>query len=418
MTFTPVTRLAVLYEPEEGRRIAVGRLLLHRREVLFEYDAAFLQRGLELSPFKLPLRAGVFTGAPQRFDGLMGLFDDSLPDGWGRLLIDRRARRQGLSPAQLGPLDRLSLVGSRAMGALIYEPEQGPELPSVVKLRELEQDIAAVYAERARAPLDELFAIGGSPHGARPKALVQLDGRGRLHAGSTATVPGSTAWMVKFRARDDAPDAGALEHAYALMAKAAGLDVAHTELWGARPGWLATRRFDRVGGARVHQLTLAGLLDAPHTVPSLTSEDLLLATRALVRSEPAVREQFRRACFNVFAHNRDDHSKNFSFLMNEQGRWTLSPAYDLTFSEGPGGEHWLTVAGSGTPSRAHLEELARRCDLGKVSAVIDEVRGAVDAFAKYAREAGVSAKTRRHVASVLGVRPDGAQPRRSQRQKA
>lgn len=403
MSFTPVTRLAVFYEPVEGQRQPVGRLLRQGHALLFEYDAAFIAGGLQLSPFKLPLRPGVFEGDAARFDGLMGLFDDSLPDGWGRLLIDRRARKAGLSQAQLGPLDRLSLVGSHAMGALVYEPEQAHEVPTVVNLAAMDREVAAVLADSARADFDRLFAIGGSPHGARPKALVQVDARGVLHAGVTHALPGCTPWLVKFRAQGDAPDSGALEHAYFLMAKAAGLDVPETRLLGRAPGHLAVRRFDRDGTRKTHQHTLAGLLEAPHTFPSVTYEDLLRAARGLVRTEPAVEELFRRACFNVFAHNRDDHSKNFSFLMDPRGAWRVSPAYDLTFSEGPGGEHWMLVAGEGAnPGRAHLEALAKAGDVKRPKQVIDQVRAAVDRFEVFAGEAGVRAATRKRVARRLG----------------
>lgn len=400
MNFTPVTRLIVFYEPKEGERQVVGRLLRHRQEILFEFDAAFIAQGLQLSPFKLPLRPGVMRGDPSRFGGLMGLFDDSLPDGWGRLLIDRRARQQGYTGAQLGPLDRLSLVGSRAMGALAYEPEQLRERPSVLNLKTYGDEIATVLADGKGADFERLFTIGGSPHGTRPKALVQIDAKGTLHAGDSHTLPGCTPWLVKFRSQHDAADSGALEHAYFLMAKAAGISVPPTRLLARK--YFAIRRFDREGNRKLHQLTLAGLLDAPHTTPSVTYDELLLATRHLVKAEPAVRELFRRACFNVFAHNRDDHSKNFSFLMNERGEWAVSPAYDLSYSDGPGGEHWMLVAGEGAnPGRAHLVELARRADLKRPSPIIDEVRAAIDRFATFADEAGVPAKTRNRVAKVL-----------------
>lgn len=404
MSFTPVNRLAVFYEPQEGQRKKVGRLLRQGHALLFEYDAAFIAGGLELSPFKLPLRPGVFRGDPGRFGGLMGVFDDSLPDGWGRLLIDRRAQKAGLSRAQLGPLDRLSLVGSRAMGALVYEPEQALERPTVVKLDELAQEVASVLVDGESADFDRLFAVGGSPHGARPKALVQLDAQGRLHAGVARALPGCTSWLVKFRAVDDEAGSGALEHAYFLMARAAGIDVPQTRLWGRKPGYFAIRRFDREATRRVHQLTLSGLLEAPHTSPSVTYDELLRVARRLVQSELAVQELFRRACFNVFAHNRDDHSKNFSFSMSHQGEWSVSPAYDLTFSEGPGGEHWMLVAGEGAqPGRAHLEALARSGDVKRPRLIIDEVRAAVDGFSDFARQAGVPAKTRARVVKALAA---------------
>ncbi len=404
MSFTPVRRLAVFYEPQEGQRRLVGRLLRQDHALLFEYDAAFVAGGLELSPFKLPLRSGVFRGDPERFGGLMGVFDDSLPDGWGRLLIDRRAQKAGLSRAQLGPLDRLSVIGSRGMGALVYEPEQALEQPTVVKLEELALEVASVLSDGESADFDRLFAVGGSPHGARPKALVQLDAKGKLHAGLAHALPGCTSWLVKFRALDDEAGSGALEHAYFLMARAAGIDVPPTRLFGRKPGYFAIRRFDREGTRRVHQLSLSGLLEAPHTVPSVTYDELLRVTRRLAQSEVAVRELFRRACFNVFAHNRDDHSKNFSFLMSPAGEWSVSPAYDLTFSEGPGGEHWMLVAGEGAaPGRSHLDALAKSGDVKRPRLVIDEVRAAVDRFPDFAREAGVPAKMRARVMKALAL---------------
>lgn len=404
MTFAPVTRLKVFYEPEEGSRQVVGNLLRQGRELLFEYDATFIAAGLELSPFKVPLRAGVFRGDPSRFEGLMGLFDDSLPDGWGRLLIDRRAQRSGLSSSQLGPLDRLSMVGSRTMGALVYEPEQALEVPTVVRLEELEKEIVSVLADGKRADLDRLIAVGGSPQGARPKALVQMDAKGVLHAGVSRALPGCSAWLVKFRSQTDEADAGVLEHAYFLMAKAAGIDVPETRLLGSAPGYFAIRRFDRDGARKTHQHTLAGLLEAPHTYSSVTYKDLLLVTRRLVRSEPAVAETFRRACFNVFARNRDDHSKNFSFLMSQRGEWRVSPAYDLNLSSGPGGEHWMTVSGEGlSPTKTHLQKLATEVDLKSPGPIIDAVRAAVNRFAEFAEQAGLRAKSRDRVAKVLGV---------------
>jgi serine/threonine-protein kinase HipA len=300
------------------------------------------------------------------------------------------------------------------MGALVYEPEQALEQPTVVKLKELAEEVATVLADGEGADFERLFVIGGSPHGARPKALVQMDAKGTLHAGVSRALPGCTAWLVKFRAQNDAADSGALEHAYFLMAKAAGVNVPETRLLGRAPGTFAIRRFDRDGTRKTHQLTLAGLLDAPHTLPSVTYDDLLLATRRLVRAEPAVSEMFRRACFNVFAHNRDDQSKNFSFLMSARGEWNVSPAYDLSHSEGPGGEHWMLVAGEGAnPNRTHLEKLALKSDLKRAKPVIDEVRAAVDRFAAFADEARVLAKTRERVAKSLGVPSSSTRRRRS-----
>lgn len=403
-----VELLHVSYEPEAGRAIAVGRLARKGREILFEYDAAFLQRGLPLSPLKLPLRPGVVVGDPAVFQGLMGVFEDSLPDGWGRLLLDRRIAREGVTPAVLGPLDRLAWVGTHAMGALVYRPEHGLEAPTVIDLAEVERDSQAVLADVDAPDLDRLIALGGSPQGARPKALVQIGpDDDRVLFGSGPIRPGFVPYLVKFRARDDDKHAGVLEHAYARMAATAGIDMPETRLLGhttRRVGYFAARRFDRVGARRRHVHTLSGLLHAPHTHSSVGYRELLRVTRGLTRNEGAVAEMFRRACFNVRAHNRDDHAKNFAFVMDESGAWSASPAYDLTYSDGPGGEHAMLIGGEGrAPTRAHLEALAAELDVLRAPRIIDEVWAAVARFRAIADEVGLPKKLRDRVGKALGV---------------
>ena len=406
MKLEHVEQVAVFYEPAPERRKRVGRLALKRRQILFEYDATFLGSKLELSPFHLRPTPDVVVG-PAVFEGLMGVFEDSLPDGWGRLLIDRRAAELGLSGAWLTPLDRLTVVGARSMGALVYEPELALDDPAVVKLSELAKQADLVMREAGGADLERLIAIGGSPKGARPKVLVQLAPDGSVHFGAKTIRPGFTAWLVKFPARDDDPHSASLEHAYCLMAKAAGIDVPETRLLGKTkrsPGCFAIERFDRQGATRIHTHTLGGLLQLPHGYTALDYRDLLKITRELTRSEAAVAEMFRRACFNVFAHNRDDHSRNFAFLMNEQGTWRPSPAYDLTFAQGPGGEHTMLVAGEGrAPGSGHLKALAAQVGLKNSSKIIDEARAAISRFKRFANKAGVPARLRDRTAKALAV---------------
>ncbi len=415
MKLEPARVISVFFEPEKGLRLHVGRLALKNQQLLFEYDADFVERGLELSPFKLPLAPGVVTGDPTKFDGLMGVFDDSLPDGWGRLLIDRRAAKAGIPPEALSPLDRLLLVGHRAMGALVYEPQVELELPAVVQLPELEADTQAVLKGVSAVDLDRLVALGGSPQGARPKVLVQLSTDGTVVVGDSEPRPGFEAWLVKFRSRDDDQHAASLEHAYLLMASAAGIEVPASRLLGRtsrHPGFFAVRRFDRAGNKKLHLHTLAGLLNAPLRSAALTYRDVLKTARALTRNEGDVLELFRRACFNVLAHNRDDHARNFAFLMNARGTWRVSPAYDLTYSHGPGGEHTMLIDTEGAnPTRAHLEKLAASVGLRRTADVIDEVRAAVSKFHRFADEAGVARSRAREVGRALGVRP----PRRGTR---
>ena len=404
MKLERVQQLAVFYEPQPDHRHKVGRLAIKQRQILFEYEPEFLGSQLELSPFHLPLRRGVVVGGPV-LDGLMGVFDDSLPDGWGRLLIDRRAAELGISSASLTPLDRLTLVGSRSIGALAYEPEVAIDEPAVVRLSQLARQTDLVLKGAGGAELERLIAVGGSPQGARPKVLVQLAPNGDVHFGAKTIEPGFTAWIVKFRARQDESHSAAVEHAYCLMARSAGIDVPATQLLGRtkrNPGYFAIERFDRSGAARVHTHTLGGLLQVPHGYPPLDYGDLLKVTRQLTRSEAAVGEMFRRACFNVFAHNRDDHSRNFAFVMDERGGWAPSRAYDLTFAQGPGGEHTMLVAGEGrAPDKDHLTRLAGHAELRGASKIIDEVRAATSRFQVFADEAGVPKKAAKQVLQVL-----------------
>ena len=406
-TLKQIDQLVVFYEPEQGRRMRVGRLARdRRRQILFEYDASFLGSNLALSPFKLPLRPGV-VGPSSALDGLMGVFDDSLPDGWGRLLIDRRAAELGVPAGSLSPLDRLTLVGARAMGALVYEPEAAIEDPMIIKLSELAKETETVLQGASGADLERLIAVGGSPQGARPKVLIQLSPDGEVRFGARNIEPGFTAWLVKFRGPHDDASSAALEHSYFLMANAAGIDVPRTQILGKTKrdaGYFAIERFDRTGTVRRHTHTLGGLLDHPHGYPAFDYRDLLKVTRRLTRDEAAVAEMFRRACFNVLARNRDDHTRNFAFVMDEHGVWQASPAYDLTFANGPGGEHSMLICGEGSaPQREHLLRLANEGDLKRPEEIIDEVRAAVDRFKGFADEAGVPPKTRDTVAKALGI---------------
>jgi serine/threonine-protein kinase HipA len=407
MRLEPIDQVAVFYEPTPDRRRKVGRLARRRHQILFEYDPAFLGTKLELSPFRLRSTPDVVIDPDSVFDGLMGVFDDSLPDGWGRLLLDRRASQLGISAGSLTPLDRLTVVGPRAMGALVYQPERAIDDPTVVKLNELARQADLVLREARGADLERLIAIGGSPQGARPKVLIQIAPTGEMRFGAREIEPGFTSWLVKFPAHQDDPHSAALEHAYFLMAKAAGLEVPRTRLLNQtsrRPGYFAIERFDREGTARIHSHTLGGLLQLPHGYPALDYVELLKVTRELTRNEAAVTEMFRRACFNVFAHNRDDHSRNFAFLMDDQGTWRPSPAYDLTFAPGPGGEHTMLVAGEGkAPGVAHLTTLGARLDLRHTANVIDEVRAAVARFLRFADKAGVPARLRDRTAKALGL---------------
>ena len=406
MSFNPVQLLHVALRQEDGER-PVGRLAWVDRQILFEFDVAFLADPLPLSPAMLPARPGVHTEQKYVFEGLFGLFDDSLPDGWGRLLIDREVDRRGVGRQNLSPLDRLAFVGQDGAGALVYRPEiTRDEAPTVLDLRALADESRRVLEGDESSLFPELLMLGESSGGARPKVLLAYHPKdGALAVGQQALAPGFVSALVKFPARSDPPDIGAIELAYARMAGAAGIDMAPTWLLGAtkdQPGFFATQRFDRQ--PRVHVHSAAGLLHASHRVPSMDYQDLLKATRWLTRDQRAVDQLYRRMVFNVLAHNRDDHSRNFSYRMSPDGRWGLTPAYDLTFSSGPGGEHWMTVAGEGrAPGTEHLLRVAAKVGVPdkRAKAVIDEVRAAVAQWARLANEVGVSGASMERIGVVL-----------------
>ena len=383
--------LVYVYYHGATHKILMGRLLLKSRKIFFEYDAAFIKTGLELSPFKLPLKSGVIESNDRTFEGLFGVFNDSLPDGWGRLLLDRKLMNIGLNPGTLSPLDRLCCVGTLGMGALSYEPENPSTIPNITNdLDEIDSKIQATLDENDTY-VDDLLVLGGSSAGARPKVLLHIDGED---------------WLIKFRSQLDPKDISAIEYAYHLMAVDAGLMVPDAKLFPSRKGlgFFGVKRFDRNGDNRIHMHTIAGLLHADHREPSLDYESIMKATLYLTKDISQCEIQFRNAVFNILSHNRDDHSKNFSFLMDQQGHWTVSPAYDLTFSSGPSGEHSTMIMGEGkNPTKKHLLKLAGTLGIkqDKALEIIDQVLAATQKWDAFADKVGVSAVQTKNIGEVL-----------------
>ncbi len=394
--------------PDETR--VVGQLAeTEDRRVVFEYAPAFLRDPLWLSPFKLPPEAGLYEHRDLDFGPLFGLFDDSLPDGWGLLLMDRFFRQQGAPMAEVSALDRLAFVGTRTMGALTYHPPA--DLPAsetrILDLQQMARASEEVLQGTSAEVLPQLLRAGGSPGGARPKVLVGVRGdREEVHSGEEDLPLGFAHWMVKFRGQDDFPDAGAVEMAYSLMAREAGIEMPPTRLFETAAGerYFGVERFDRSDGRRFHVHTFGNLIHADFRIPSCDYRQLFEATRILTKDHRDVLECYRRMVFNVLAHNRDDHVKNFAFRMTDAGEWRLSPAYDLSFAHGPGGEHTMTVAGEGrAPGRSHLLSLAEPVGISTPDAesIIEQVGEAVARWPVLAGEAGVRRKTVEEVASVL-----------------
>lgn len=418
MTFTPVKLLQIYLNLAENQH-KLGRLAVKDRQIYFEYDPDFLATRLDISPFVLPLRPGVRAGDRSLFEGLHGVFNDSLPDGWGRLLLDRQLRKFDIDPGALTPLDRLAHVGQRGMGALLYEPDYSTASPeTTLNLDNLAEESRQILEGEPVDLLEELLALNGSAGGARPKVMVGVNkDLTAITHGVDALPPGYSHWLVKFPASSDRKDSCAIEYAYALMAKAAGIVMMPTHLFPAKKGtgYFAVKRFDRDGNQRRHMHTASGLLNADFRIPALDYKDVLLATRLLTKDQREVEKLYRVAAFNVLAHNRDDHSKNFSFLMDGSGRWCVSPAYDLTFSSGPGGEHSTMVMGEGKiPGDEQLLKLAASVPIqaGKAKAIIAEVKEAVFNWPGFARDAEVSQTSFRQITRVIcsNVAPSAGRP--------
>lgn len=335
-----------------GVRRHVGKLAALSNTILFQYAPEFLDSGINISPFRLPLSPEVKEDPKRTFDGLFGVFNDSLPDGWGLLLLDRALQKKGSSLHACLPLQRLAMVGVHGMGALEYTPaaKQSEEAVSVAELDALADESLRILRDAPvdAGQLDKLIQLNGSSAGARPKILVNVADDYRI-VPQGAGEPQGTPWIIKFRSAHEPPNTGLTEYAYSLAAREAGLDMPETHLFpsATSPGYFGVQRFDRVHGQKVHVHTACGLLHASHREPSLTYESLLRLTLLLTKDIREVLKMVRLMVFNVRSGNRDDHSKNFSFLLNKENQWRMAPVYDLTPSEGINGEQTCMVNNKG-----------------------------------------------------------------------
>ena len=343
----------------------VGTLALMKNNIVaFEYDSNWITNGFSISPFSLPLKKQVFIPRIDPFDGLYGVFSDSLPDGWGRLLVDRMLNSQNINPREISQIDRLAIVGETGMGALSYKPEY-----NLLEDKDYQEDYdnlalscKKILNTEYSADLDKLFKLGGSSGGARPKILTKIDNED---------------WIIKFPSSLDESNIGKLEYLYSVCAKKCKIDIPETKLFPSKisSGYFGIKRFDRkklsTGAIRkLHMISVSGLLETSHRIPNLDYNDLMQLTLNLTKSFEEVEKLFRLMCFNVFSHNRDDHSKNFSFIYNEDlNKWELSPAYDLTYSYSINGEHATTINGNGVnPGLNDILKVAEKIGLDKKKA--------------------------------------------------
>lgn len=323
------------------------------RVFAFEYDSDWLNNGFSISPFSLPLIKKVFIPKYDPFGGLFGVFNDSLPDGWGRLLVDRLFLKNKINPNEIDNLNRLAVVQECGMGALTYKPEHKFESENNISDYDiLAQECSKILESQNSENLDELFKLGGSSGGARPKILTSINNED---------------WIIKFPSSSDPKNIGEKEYQYSLCAKDCGINMTETRLFPSKicSGYFGIKRFDRKNGKKVHMVSVSGLLETSHRLPNLDYNILMKLTLELTRNYQDIEQLFRLMCFNVFANNRDDHSKNFSFLFDDAKKeWHLSPAYDLTYSFSFNGEHATTINGEGkNPTLDNILTVAKNIGL-------------------------------------------------------
>lgn len=346
--------LSVMYH---GRK--VGTLSMGNRSCCqFEYDKDWLADGFSISPLKLPLKAGLFTADYLPFNGNFGVFEDSLPGGYGDYLLRKVLKKSGIDPQALTPVQWLSIVGSSGMGALCYVPETKLlREESQRSLDEMQQMALDVLSEKTDDNAEVLYFKSGNSGGVRPKCIFSdADGH----------------WLVKFRHTYDPKDMGEIEYEYNMVARQCGIEVPDFKLMEGK--YFAVRRFDIKDGVRLHVATASALLNEPISPPKMDYHSLLQLTGYLTQSPAAVEQQFRRMVFNVFARNHDDHARNFSFICRD-GKWSLAPAYDLT-NDNTLGEHASTINFKGLPSDEDMITVGMNIRISRTRCkqIIEEVR--------------------------------------------
>ncbi|MCC5876936.1 MAG: type II toxin-antitoxin system HipA family toxin [Candidatus Sumerlaeia bacterium] len=415
------------------RKVDVASITLWGREVgaiawddgrgtgSFEYTPEFARSGLEISPLKMPLAAGRFYQFPelnrQTFHGLPGLLADALPDRFGNLLIDQWLSRQGRTAREFSPVERLCYMGSRSMGALEFTPallkkRQGNDTPlEVAELVQLAREIlktkgqlSTSFMEDREEALETILRVGTSAGGARAKAVIAFNPTTEeVRSGQIDIPPGYEAWLLKFDGVDGDHLAtpagyGRIEYAYHRMARAAGITMEDCRLLPDRGGrsHFMTRRFDRLPGNRkLHMASLSGLAHYDFNQPGAHGyEDAFAVMRELGLGYDAADEMFRRMVFNILARNQDDHPRNISFLMDEAGRWSLAPGYDITWSYNPRGDwtslHQMTANGKRDGfTREDLLAVAENAGVKKPMDIIHQVVSAVADWEEFAEAASV-----------------------------
>jgi len=422
-----------------GRSIGAVSWDARRRVAAFEYDSKFTKSGIELSPISMPLsnRVYEFPELPWRtFHGLPGLLADTLPDKFGNALIDAWLATQGRTPESFNPVERLCYTGKRGMGALEFVPSIGPKQrkSQSIAVDELVELASKILSQRValrtsfaksqqEVAMREILSVGTSAGGARAKAVIAWNRKtNEVKSGQVNAGEGFTYWLLKFdgvrsnkdKELDDSVGYGAIEYAYSLMAREAGIEMSECRLLeenGRRH--FVTKRFDRYDdGGKLHMHSLCGLAHFDFNEPGAYSyEQAMLIIRALNLPQSSVEEQFRRMTFNIIARNQDDHVKNIAFLMDQKGKWTLSPAYDISYSYNPNGSFTATHQMSMNGKRdgfllSDFRECGKNVRLirGRAEAIVDEVLAAVKQWPRFAKQAQVEATKRDKIQKTLRLK--------------
>jgi serine/threonine-protein kinase HipA len=390
----------------------------------FEYDAAFASSGIEVAPLTMPLARRIysFPALPKpTFRGLPGLLADSLPDDFGNALINNWLARQGRAAESFNPVERLCYTGNRGMGALEYAPTLGPAehvsaqidfdaLTAIAAdiLRTRDNLQGSFLAPGQESPLTDILRVGTSAGGARAKAIIAWNPHTQeVRSGQVNAGKGFSYWLLKFdgikgnrdKELDDPEGYGLIEYGYYLMARAAGITMAESRLLreNGRSHFM-TKRFDRLdSGGKLHMQTLGAIAHFDFRKPGAYSyEQALQVVRQLRLPMESLEEFFRRMVFNILARNQDDHVKNTAFLMQPSGRWSLAPAYDVTYSYNPAGAwtgtHQMSLNGKRDNFEFEdLEACAASCSMkkGRAAAILREVLAAVERWREFAAVAGV-----------------------------
>lgn len=389
-----------------ANKVQIGQLILSNNQIYFKYDASFLELNINISPFKLKHNNEIQTCNVNYFEGLFGVFSDSLPDGWGKLLQDRHLIKQGINPNEVYALDRLTLLHKNNTGSLSYSPTTDfHENKFIFNLDKLATEIETITKGNSENIIDELLTYGGSSGGARPKVYIGYNkNTDEIIYGSEVLPEGFEHWILKFPNSNDLLDIAKIEFIYNHMAKNAGIEVNEFKLFKSSKNqyFFGAKRFDRTKNKKLHLHSAAGLLHDNFRFSTLDYGHIMDCNYQLEKDFTAYEKILRLATFNVLAHNRDDHSKNFSFLMDDSGKWKFSPAYDLTFSNSSNGMHSTSIANEyQNPSYKNLEELATHFNVNNYAAIFDEVRESISNFDKLAKEIELNKNTKQLILTKI-----------------